>query len=134
MQGLISNVSLASLLCIAFCGIDMEKTLLSKYHYCLYLLTPAITPRMLYTVDEEGKALNVSVRVGEAVDVVAQAGRPKSITGFQTHTTPVLMGVNDRAELATDEYEAYTPYLEGVTIMRKAQAQDDASGDVSMGA
>ncbi len=34
---------------------------------------------------------------------VGQAGRPKTITGFQTHTTPVLLGHNDRAELATDD-------------------------------
>jgi hypothetical protein len=33
----------------------------------------------------------VTVRVGQAVDVVGQAGRPKAITGFATHTTPVLV-------------------------------------------
>jgi 26S proteasome regulatory subunit N1 len=98
---LISNVSLASLLCVAFCGIDMDQTLLGRHHYCFYLLTPAITPRMLYTVDEEGKAVKVSVRVGEAMDVVAQAGNPKSITNFQTHVTPVLMGVNDSTSRRT---------------------------------
>ena len=27
----------------------------------------------------------------QAVDVVGQAGKPKSITGFATHTTPVLV-------------------------------------------
>ena len=32
-------------------------------------------------------------RVGQAVDVVAQAGRPKTITGFQTHNTPVSKNV-----------------------------------------
>lgn len=32
-------------------------------------------------VDESGKLLPVPVRVGQAVDVVAQAGRPKTITG-----------------------------------------------------
>jgi hypothetical protein len=31
------------------------------------------------------------VRVGQAVDVVGQAGRPKTITGFATHSTPVLL-------------------------------------------
>ena len=39
----------------------------------------------------------------QAVDVVGQAGKPKSITGFQTHTTPVLLAYGERAELATDE-------------------------------
>lgn len=35
----------------------------------------------------------VLVRVGQAVDVVGKAGNPKNITGFQTHTTPVLLGI-----------------------------------------
>lgn len=39
----------------------------------------------------------------QAVDVVGQAGKPKTITGFQTHTTPVLLAYGERAELATDE-------------------------------
>ncbi len=35
--------------------------------------------------------------------MVGQAGKPKTITGFQTHTTPVLLGYGERAELATEE-------------------------------
>jgi 26S proteasome regulatory subunit N1 len=73
---------------------------------------------MLMTLDEEGKPLPVTVRVGQAVDVVGQAGKPKTITGFQTHTTPVLLGVGDRAELATEKYIPVTPILEGCVILR----------------
>lgn len=62
-------------------------------------------PRMLMTVDENLKPLSVPVRVGQAVDVVGQAGRPKTITGFQTHSTPVLLAAGDRAELATEKYK-----------------------------
>ena len=47
----------------------------------LYYLAPAIRPRMLMTLDAEGALLPTPVRVGQAVDVVAQAGRPKAITG-----------------------------------------------------
>lgn len=46
----------------------------------------------------------MQVRVGQAVDVVAQAGHPKRITGFQTHNTPVLIGYGERAEIGTDEF------------------------------
>lgn len=54
--------------------------------------------------DEDLRMLPIPVRVGEAVDVVAQVGRqPKTITGFQTHTSPVLLNFSERAELATDE-------------------------------
>ena len=35
--------------------------------------------------------------------MVGQAGKPKTITGFQTHTTPVLLAYGERAELATEE-------------------------------
>ncbi len=45
--------------------------------------------RLFRFQDEAGKTLPVPCRVGTAVDVVAQAGKPKTITGFQTHNTPV---------------------------------------------
>ena len=57
---------------------------------------------MLVTFDEKMRPLPVPVRVGQAVDVVGQAGKPKTITGFQTHTTPVLLSQGERAELATE--------------------------------
>ena len=49
---------------------------------------------------------------------MAQAGRPKTITGFQTHTSPVLMSVGERAELATEKYLPLTPVLEGEVLLR----------------
>lgn len=82
-------------------------------------------PRLLITLVEDPndssklKQINVLVRVGQAVDVVAQAGHPKTITGFQTHTTPVLLAYGERAELANDEYISLTPYLEGLAILKK---------------
>ena len=74
---------------------------------------------MLVTLDEDLKPLPVSVRVGQAVDTVGQAGRPKTITGFQTHTTPVLLAAGERAELATDEFLSLTSVLDGVVILKK---------------
>ena len=56
-----------------------------------------MAPRFLFTVDVNLNLLPVCVRVGQAVETVGQAGNPKTITGFQTHTTPVLLGVDDRA-------------------------------------
>ena len=47
----------------------------------------------------------------QAVDVVGQAGKPKTITGFQTHTTPVLLAYGERAELATEECILFTCQL-----------------------
>ena len=100
---------------------------------------------MLVTFDTELRPLPVSVRVGNAVDVVGQvntntsirsnsvykatvqcshipvfqAGKPKTITGFQTHTTPVLLAHGERAELATEEYLPVTSIMEGFVILKK---------------
>eukprot|EP00124_Ichthyophonus_hoferi_P001063 Ihof_evm3s49 gene=Ihof_evmTU3s49 len=98
-----SLVATASLMSVLVALMDVKNTILGKSHYLLYLITPAIYPRMLATFDEDLNPLQVSVRVGQAVDVVGQAGKPKTITGFQTHTTPVLLAYGERAELATEE-------------------------------
>ena len=70
-----------------------------------------------------------SVRVGMAVETVGQAGRPKTISGFQTHTTPVLLGTRDRAELAGKEYVSVSSsVMEGMVIVEKAP-EDEAAAD-----
>jgi len=118
-RSLMSPVAVAGLLstCLAF--LDTKTLILGKSHYLLYCLTTAIQPRMLVTFDEQLNPLPVSVRVGQSVDVVGQAGKPKTITGFQTHTTPVLLAHGERAELATDEYLPLTPIMEGFVILKK---------------
>lgn len=63
--------------------------------------------------------IDCDILLFQAVDVVGQAGKPKTITGFQTHTTPVLLAFGERAELATEEYIALTPIMEGFVILRK---------------
>ena len=64
------------------------------------------------------------MRVGQAVETVGQAGRPKTITGFQTHTTPVLLGFKDRAELAGGEYTSASSVMEGVVIAEKIEVPE----------
>ncbi|CAL5402386.1 unnamed protein product [Camellia sinensis] len=101
---LLPKTALAGIVTLLHACLDMKAIILGKYHYVLYFLVLAMQPRMLLTVDENLKPLLVPVRVGQAVDVVGQAGRPKTITGFQTHSTPVLLATGDRAELATEKY------------------------------
>ena len=62
--------------------------------------------------------IKTQVRVGSAVDVVGQAGRPKAITGFTTHDTPVIINYGDKAELATEEFLPETAVLENFVILR----------------
>lgn len=63
--------------------IDLKGTLLDKMHYLLFYVAPAMSPRYLQLVDEDLKPVKCNVRVGLAVETVGQAGRPKTITGFQ---------------------------------------------------
>lgn len=115
---LLSPMALAGLVTTLHACLDMKAIILGKYHYVLYFLVLAMQPRMLLTVDSNLKPVSVPVRVGQAVDVVGQAGRPKTITGFQTHSTPVLLSVGDRAELATEKYIPLSPILEGFIILK----------------
>ncbi|KAF8999058.1 armadillo-type protein [Cyathus striatus] len=93
--------------------------ILDKYHWMLYFLVTAMYPRFLITLDEELNSKPVTVRVGQAVDVVGQAGKPRTISGFQTHQTPVRLGTTERAELATEEYIPFAHVLEGFVILHK---------------
>lgn len=61
----------------------------------------------------------------QAVDVIGKAGTPKTIAGVHTHTTPVLLAVGERAELATDDFNPLTPVMEGFVILRKKPVTDN---------
>lgn len=70
---LLAAVALAGILAVLHSCLDLKATIGgSQYHHILYFLTPAMKPRMLMTVDKDMNLLPVSVRVGQAVDVVAQ--------------------------------------------------------------
>mmetsp|Transcript_35750 Transcript_35750/g.80530 ORF Transcript_35750/g.80530 Transcript_35750/m.80530 type:complete len:878 (-) Transcript_35750:419-3052(-) len=112
---LLSGVGMAGILTVLHACMDMNKTILDKVHYILYYLTGSMNPRMLLTLEEETlENLPATVRVGKAVETVGQAGKPKSISGFQTHTTPVPIAVTERAELAGEEFLLTGSNLEGI--------------------
>ncbi|KAK6533354.1 proteasome regulatory particle base subunit [Orbilia ellipsospora] len=114
-----SRVSVAALLTVLVSLVDAKSFILSDAHYLLFFLVPAMHPRFLVTLDEDLKPLAVNVRVGQAVDIVGQAGRPKTITGWQTQSTPVLLGYGERAELEDEQYIALTSSMEGLVILKK---------------
>ncbi|KAJ8905956.1 hypothetical protein NDN08_002457 [Rhodosorus marinus] len=116
---LLNPIALGGLLTVLFCSLDMKGIILGKFHYLLYFLSLSSRPRMVFTVDEDLNPLPVNIRVGQAVDTVGQAGHPKTITGFQTHTSPVLLAAGERAELATEEYLPIASVLEGCVILKK---------------
>lgn len=126
-RSLMSPVAMSGILATLISALDLENTLLKSNHSMLYHLSLAMYPRILCTFadDEDLTPINTSVRVGQAVDVVGQAGKPKTITGFITNNTPVLLGHGDRAQLATDEYLSVTPLLEGFVILKKNPEYDN---------
>jgi len=115
---LMNGPALGGVLILLHSCLDLKSTLLDKSHYLLYYLTCAMNPRMLITVEENIEWKPVTVRVGQAVETVGQAGKPKRITGFQTHTTPVLIANTERAELGTEEVVAVASVLEGIVIVK----------------
>ena len=115
---LMNGPALGGLLVLLHSCLDLKSTILDKSHYLLYYLTCAMNPRMLITVNEEIEIRPVTVRVGQAVETVGQAGKPKRITGFQTHATPVLLATTERAELGTEEVLAVPSVLEGIAIIK----------------
>lgn len=115
----LSRVAAAGLLTVLVSLIDSKQFILADAHYLLYFLVTAMYPRFLITLDEDLKPMTVNVRVGQAVDVVGAAGRPRTITGWQTQSTPVLLAHGERAELEDEEYLCLSSTLEGLVILRK---------------
>ncbi|XP_030745305.1 26S proteasome non-ATPase regulatory subunit 2-like [Sitophilus oryzae] len=116
---LLDPVGMAGLLIIAVSLLDPFSLILGKSHYLLYCLAVSIQPRWLLTLDEKLEVVTTTVRVGQAVDVVGKAGTPKTIAGIHTHTTPVLLAVAERAELATDQFAHFAPTLDGICVLKK---------------
>uniref|UniRef100_A0AAR5QB63 26S proteasome non-ATPase regulatory subunit 2 n=3 Tax=Dendroctonus ponderosae TaxID=77166 RepID=A0AAR5QB63_DENPD len=116
---LLDPVGMAGLLITAFSLLEPHELILRKSHYLLYCLSLSIQPRWLLTIDENLDVVSTTVRVGQAVDVIGKAGTPKTIAGFHTHTTPVLLATTDRAELATDQFAQFSPTLDGICILKK---------------
>ena len=116
---ILSRVAASGLLTVLIAMIDAKQFILADAHYLLFYLIMPMHPRFLLTLDEDLNPLTVNVRVGQAVDVVGQAGRPKAITGWQTQSTPVLLAYGERAELEDEKYVSLSSVLEGVVILRK---------------
>ncbi|KAI9728197.1 MAG: proteasome regulatory particle base subunit [Chrysothrix sp. TS-e1954] len=125
-RSIMSRVAAAGLLTTLVALLEPKQFILGDSHYLLYFLATAMQPRMLVTLDEETlKPLQVNVRVGQAVDTVGQAGKPKTITGWQTQSTPVVLAYGERAELEDEKYMSLSSALEGLVILRKNPDWED---------
>lgn len=117
---LLNGPAMAGLLTVMHAAVDFKGTLLAKMDFMLFYLACSTNPRFLTTMTSDMEPVQISVRVGLAVETVGQAGRPKTITGFQTQTSPVLVGAKERAELGNREYITLGSVLEGCVLVEKA--------------
>ncbi|KZT61679.1 26S proteasome regulatory complex, non-ATPase subcomplex, Rpn1 subunit [Calocera cornea HHB12733] len=122
--------AVAGLLATLMAFIDAKAFILDKSHWMLYYLVTAMYPRFFITLDEELNPLPITVRVGQAVDVVGQAGKPRTISGFQTYQTPVRLATTERAELATEQFIPFATVLEGLVILEKNPGWEDEKMDI----
>ncbi|KAF8316845.1 26S proteasome regulatory complex, non-ATPase subcomplex, Rpn1 subunit [Clavulina sp. PMI_390] len=122
---IMSRTAVAGILATLIAFTNAQAFIMDKSHWMLYFLTTAMFPRFLITLDEDLNELPVTVRVGQAVDVVGQAGKPRTISGFQTHQTPVRMGTTERAELGTEQYIPFASVLEGFVVLAKNEGWED---------
>ncbi|KAF8217544.1 hypothetical protein K438DRAFT_3269 [Mycena galopus ATCC 62051] len=103
-QSIMSRSAVAGPLATLTAFTDAKNFVLDKYHWMLYFLVTAMFPSFMITVDEELNSIPVTVRVGQVLDVVGQAGKLRAISGFQTHQTPVRLATTERAEFAMEEF------------------------------
>ncbi|KAG8688769.1 proteasome regulatory particle base subunit, partial [Ceratobasidium sp. 423] len=126
-RSIMSKPAVAGLLATLIAFTDAKAFILDKSHWMLYFLVTAMYPRFMITLDDKLESLPVTVRVGQAVDVVGLAGKPRTISGFQTYQSPVRLGTTERAELGTEEYIPYAAVLEGFVILEKNPGYVDES-------
>jgi 26S proteasome regulatory subunit N1 len=74
---LISKEGAAGLLILSILMTNVEEFIVNKNHYMLSYLGMSLNPKHLCIVDEKLQDLQISVRVGQAVDTVSQVGKPR---------------------------------------------------------
>jgi 26S proteasome regulatory subunit N1 len=116
---LVNNVALAGLLISILSFTEVEGLICGRHQFLIYSLCLAMSPKMAMLVDEKLDLIQTQVLVGTAIDTVGQTGNPRTITGFQTHTAPVLIATGERCELSTEEYIPYSDVIEHVVIVKK---------------
>ena len=115
---LLNHVVMAGVLISVFSFTEINK-LLDKHQFILYTLGLAMRPRMVMTVNEKLEPIPVQLMVGQAVDIVGQTGNPRTITGFQIHNSPSLIGTGERCELNGDDYISYSDVMENIVIVKE---------------
>ena len=118
---LINNVGIAGVLIAIFSFTESEELILKKHQFLIYSLALAMKPKLVMTVDENLKPVDAQLMIGQAVDIVGQTGNPRTISGFQIHTSPAQLNAGERCELSGDDYVTYSDVLENVVIVKEKE-------------
>ena len=66
----------------------------------------------------------IQVMVGQAVDTTGVPGNPKTISGFQVNSTPLLVGEGERCVLNGDDFISHSSILEDIIIVEENKSED----------
>eukprot|EP01079_Euglenida_sp_SAG-EU17-18_P003961 gene3961-4321_t len=109
-------VALAHLLVFMHSCLDAPGILLNVHHFMYYVLVGAMSPRFVVAVDSDLEPVEAEVKVGNRIDVVAQPGNPKTISGVQQLKTPIILQQAQRAVFADEKYLVDVPHVEGILV------------------
>ena len=118
---LINKRGIAGILITLFSFTETEALICGKHQFLLYSLALAMKPKLVMTVDENLKPKDVQLMIGQAVDIVGQTGNPRTISGFQIHTSPAVINTGERCEINGEDFIPYSDVLEGIVIVKKKE-------------
>ena len=122
---LINKKSLAGILITLFSFTETEALICAKHQFLLYSLALAMKPKFVMTVDENLKPKDVQLMIGQAVDIVGQTGNPRTISGFQIHTSPAVINSGERCEINGEDFVPYSDIMEGVVIVKEKERKKE---------
>ena len=123
---LINNIGISGILITLYAFTETEALLCGKHQFLIYSLALGMKPKLVMTVDENLKPKDVQLMIGQAVDIVGQTGNPRTISGFQTHTSPAVLNTGERCELNNGEdYISYSEVFEGIVIVKEKERKKE---------
>jgi 26S proteasome regulatory subunit N1 len=121
---LINNIGIAGVLITLFAFTETERLMCEKYQYLVYSLVLGMRPKLVMTVDENLQPKEVQLMIGQAIDIAGQTGNPRTISGFQTHTSPAVINTGERCEINGEDFIPYSDVLEGIVIVKEKERKE----------
>ena len=123
---LLNSIGMAGILITLFAFTETEGLMCGKHQFLIFSLSLGMKPKLVMTVDENLKPKDVQLMIGQAVDIVGQTGNPRTISGFQTHTSPAVINTGERCELSNrEDYISYSDVYEGIVIVKDKEERKE---------